>query len=188
MRYAEGLFVGYRHYDRAGIAPLFPFGHGLGYAASSSSDFQADAGDFASDRAGQAAGEPAQRRARAEGSTVVQVYVYRPEAPAGPAGARAQGLRQGASAAGVSRDVALELGARDFALYDLGSGQWRVAGGSYGIDAGFSAGDILPRTAVRLEGAVVAAERPVPAADPAGENRRVMAAAGYAVEGDFRQS
>ena len=31
VRYAEGLFVGYRHYDRAGIAPLFPFGHGLSY-------------------------------------------------------------------------------------------------------------------------------------------------------------
>ena len=31
VRYAEGVFIGYRHYDRAGIAPLFPFGHGLGY-------------------------------------------------------------------------------------------------------------------------------------------------------------
>ncbi|KAI1497186.1 glycosyl hydrolase family 3 N terminal domain-containing protein [Biscogniauxia marginata] len=29
--YGEGLFVGYKHYDRAGIAPLFPFGHGLSY-------------------------------------------------------------------------------------------------------------------------------------------------------------
>ncbi|KAI1491760.1 glycosyl hydrolase family 3 N terminal domain-containing protein [Biscogniauxia mediterranea] len=29
--YGEGLFVGYKHYDRASIAPLFPFGHGLSY-------------------------------------------------------------------------------------------------------------------------------------------------------------
>ncbi|KAI0601444.1 glycosyl hydrolase family 3 N terminal domain-containing protein [Biscogniauxia sp. FL1348] len=29
--YGEGLFVGYKHYDRAGIPPLFPFGHGLSY-------------------------------------------------------------------------------------------------------------------------------------------------------------
>ncbi|KAJ0122270.1 glycosyl hydrolase family 3 N terminal domain-containing protein [Diaporthe amygdali] len=29
--YGEGLYIGYRHYERANIAPLFPFGHGLSY-------------------------------------------------------------------------------------------------------------------------------------------------------------
>ncbi|KAF2001153.1 glycoside hydrolase family 3 protein, partial [Amniculicola lignicola CBS 123094] len=29
--YGEGLFIGYRHYERSKIAPLFPFGHGLTY-------------------------------------------------------------------------------------------------------------------------------------------------------------
>ncbi|GME48794.1 Periplasmic beta-glucosidase precursor [Neofusicoccum parvum] len=29
--YGEGIFIGYRHYDRCGIEPLFPFGHGLTY-------------------------------------------------------------------------------------------------------------------------------------------------------------
>ncbi len=31
--YGEGLYTGYRHYDSAKIAPLFPFGHGLSYSA-----------------------------------------------------------------------------------------------------------------------------------------------------------
>lgn len=31
MVYGEGLYIGYRHYERAGIAPLFAFGHGLSY-------------------------------------------------------------------------------------------------------------------------------------------------------------
>ena len=30
-RYKEGIFVGYRYYDAAGIEPLFPFGYGLSY-------------------------------------------------------------------------------------------------------------------------------------------------------------
>ncbi|KAL2200046.1 glycoside hydrolase superfamily [Corynascus similis CBS 632.67] len=29
--YGEGMYMGYRHYDRVGVAPLFPFGHGLSY-------------------------------------------------------------------------------------------------------------------------------------------------------------
>ncbi|KAH7060725.1 glycoside hydrolase superfamily [Macrophomina phaseolina] len=29
--YGEGIFIGYRHYERCGIEPLFPFGHGLSY-------------------------------------------------------------------------------------------------------------------------------------------------------------
>lgn len=29
--YGEGLYIGYRHYDRTGIPPLFPFGHGLSF-------------------------------------------------------------------------------------------------------------------------------------------------------------
>src|SRR5438270_13924588 len=31
VAYGEGIFVGYRHYDRAGIEPRFCFGHGLSY-------------------------------------------------------------------------------------------------------------------------------------------------------------
>ena len=31
MAYGEGIYIGYRHYERARITPLFPFGHGLSY-------------------------------------------------------------------------------------------------------------------------------------------------------------
>lgn len=31
MVYGEGIYIGYRHYDRVKLPPLFPFGHGLSY-------------------------------------------------------------------------------------------------------------------------------------------------------------
>ena len=33
VRYGEGVYVGYRGFDRLGLTPLFPFGHGLSYAS-----------------------------------------------------------------------------------------------------------------------------------------------------------
>ncbi|MBV9414933.1 MAG: glycoside hydrolase family 3 C-terminal domain-containing protein, partial [Solirubrobacterales bacterium] len=32
LAYDEGLFIGYRAYDRDGRSPRYPFGHGLGYS------------------------------------------------------------------------------------------------------------------------------------------------------------
>ncbi len=40
-RYKEGIFVGYRYYDAAGIKPLFPFGYGLSYT-----EFETDCTGF----------------------------------------------------------------------------------------------------------------------------------------------
>ena len=42
VRYGEGLFIGYRYYEKKGIAPRFPFGYGLSYTTFAYDKIQVD--------------------------------------------------------------------------------------------------------------------------------------------------
>ena len=154
VRYAEGLFVGYRHYDRAGIAPLFPFGHGLSYTRFELTELVADADAFAKSRRVMLRAGVRNSGARA-GSTVLQIYLQ----DRSGAGIRPEReLKAFAKihlAPGEVGTVPLELTARDFAFYDVANQQWKVEGGAYDILVGFSASEIVKRVAITLDACVV---------------------------------
>jgi beta-glucosidase len=81
LTYHEGLFIGYRRYDRDGREPLFPFGHGTGYttwAYESITLDQAPAGASGA-ASGVAVCVQVQNTGSRRGREVVQVYASRPD-------------------------------------------------------------------------------------------------------------
>jgi beta-glucosidase len=146
--YGEGLYVGYRHFDRANVAPLYPFGFGLTYTDFDYESLSAPA----SAKAGSTIEAVVTLKnvgARA-GKEVVQLYV----APRSPRVDRpAKELKAFAKvelAPGETRRVTLSLPAAAFAYWAPGQG-WRVDAGDYDLLVGASAGDVRLRAKVRLE-------------------------------------
>ena len=145
VRYEEGLFIGYRHYDKTGITPLFPFGFGLSYSAFSIADLAVDDSRFETDGDVTATVVVTNTGAR-EASTVVQLYVGDPAASVPRPAKELKAFAKLKLAAGESRTVSLSLDARSFAFYDVAGKRWVVEPGSFMLRAGFSSAD-LPLTA-----------------------------------------
>jgi beta-glucosidase len=150
VRYAEGVFVGYRHYDRAGIEPLFSFGHGLGYTQFELSDLAVaptDEGARASVTLTNIGSRP--------GATVVQIWVGDREVSAPRPARELRAFGKFALQPGETRKVAFDLPQRAFAWYDASSAAWRVERGVFEIAAGFSAGDIRASEELTLDDALL---------------------------------
>ena len=72
-RYKEGVFVGYRYYDAAGIKPLFPFGYGLSYT-----EFETACTGFALEDGAVTVEVTIRNTGRFSGKETVQLYYSAP--------------------------------------------------------------------------------------------------------------
>ncbi|KRB01638.1 beta-glucosidase [Devosia sp. Root685] len=145
VRYEEGIFVGYRHYDRLGMTPLYPFGFGLGYTSFALSDLTVDDRNFEADGDVTATLTVTNTGARA-GSTVVQLYVSDPEASSPRPAKELKAFAKVALEPGESREVTLTLDARSFAFFRAEAKHWLVESGEFTLSVGQSSAD-LPLTA-----------------------------------------
>jgi len=149
-RHTEGVFVGYRHYDARGIAPLFPFGHGLSYTTFRMSQVTARPNRDGS----VTASVTVRNTGRRAGAEVVQLYVGKPATEAVPQPPRQLGgFARVTLRPGESRRVTVRLPARAFAHWDVTTHGWLVPDGVYRVYAGSSSRDPrMSSTPVRLCG------------------------------------
>jgi beta-glucosidase len=140
VRYEEGVFIGYRHYDRHGTAPLFPFGFGLGYTSFALADLGIDASGFESDGHVTVSVTVANTGSRS-GSEVLQLYVGDDEASLPRPEQELKTFAKVHLEAGESRRVTLGLDDRAFAFYSEKAKHWMVEAGSFTLRVARSAAD-----------------------------------------------
>jgi beta-glucosidase len=148
--YAEGVFSGYRHFDAHGIAPRFPFGHGLSYARFEYGPLTLSHGSIAPGEAIEARIEARNAGERA-GSEVVQLYVADLEASLPRPPQQLAAFAKIALAPGEMETVVLRVEPRAFAFFDARKNAWVVEPGVFELRAGRSSRAIRSTARVLLE-------------------------------------
>jgi beta-glucosidase len=156
VTYKEGIFVGYRGYERNHVAPRFPFGYGLSYTTFSFANLTT-APDGGSAGMFNVAFDVTNTGDRA-GATVAQVYVADPEGKVPEPPKQLKGFARVTLKPGETQHVTVALDPRAFAYYDVAAGKWAVAPGEYGVLVGGSSAEIALKGSVSVSGLVLGAD------------------------------
>lgn len=141
VRYGEGLFIGYRYYDKKEIAPLFPFGHGLSYTTFEYQALHLEADSLTPDEALRLQVTLRNSGTR-RGQEVVQVYIRDVEACLTRPPKELKAFAKVTLAPGESRTLVFTLPPEALAFYDDAHGAWVVEPGEFIVLVGRSAADI----------------------------------------------
>ena len=153
QRYAEGLFIGYRHYESRSVEPRFWFGHGLSYGTVEwgSPTASATTIDVASLHDSSVTVDvPVVNTGERPATVVVQGYVV----PIDPEVERpTRELKSWAKtvvAGGETVTVGLDFGDSAFHHWDTASGRWTITPGEYDIVLASSADPAAEHARIRL--------------------------------------
>ncbi|WNM31938.1 glycoside hydrolase family 3 C-terminal domain-containing protein [Streptomyces sp. Li-HN-5-11] len=152
VRYGEGLFVGYRGYDRMKRDVAFPFGHGLSYTTFEYRDLHVGTTDDGIDVTVTVANTGTRG-----GHEVVQVYLAKDGGVQRPP-VELKAFRSVRLAPGESSAVRLSIPREDLAHWDIALHRWVVEGGTYTVHAGASSRDL--RLSQEVDVAADAVRRP----------------------------
>lgn len=137
QRYSEGLFVGYRYYDKRRLEPLFPFGFGLSYTCFEYRAIRLSSSSLTPGQQLTVSVEIANQGERF-GKEVVQLYLAPPTCRLPREVQALKAFAKVALEPGQSAWVELHLDWDDFAYYDPALARWVVDSGEYQLRVGGS--------------------------------------------------
>ncbi|MCH5325478.1 MAG: glycoside hydrolase family 3 C-terminal domain-containing protein [Eubacterium sp.] len=137
----EGVFVGYRYYDKKEMDVLFPFGHGLSYTTFEYSDLRLSS-DNITDQDTITVSVTVTNTGSCFGKEIVQLYVADNTGFAVRPVKELKGFEKIALDAGESKTVTFTLDKRSFSYYHEELGDWYAPTGKYTVMVGKSSADI----------------------------------------------
>ena len=143
VQYREGLYVGYRYYQTAGVPVAFPFGYGLSYTTFEYSDLKADEKGVTL---------TVTNTGNCAGAEIVQLYVAKQDAKVFRPAQELKGFAKVFLAPGESRTVSIALDDKAFRYWNVKTDRWEVEGGSYQLRVGASSADIRLTAEVSVKG------------------------------------
>lgn len=150
VRYAEGVFVGYRYYDAKKLPVRYAFGHGLSYTTFTYENLRLSAERVAEGETLTAAVDVTNTGSRG-GKEVVQFYVADRTGTPGRPEKELKGFAKVALAPGETKTVTVELDTRAFQWYHEGLKGWYAASGAYEVQVCRSAAQPVLCAAVQYE-------------------------------------
>ncbi|VUC84201.1 beta-glucosidase [Raoultella terrigena] len=139
--YGEGLFVGYRYYDKRRMTPLFPFGFGLSYSRFTYGQAELSASRVGPDETLTVSFTLTNDGDRA-GKEIAQLYVSAPDGELIREDRALKAFCKVALAPGESRRVSLQLPIADLACYHPGLSDWVITPGLWQVRIGGSSRDL----------------------------------------------
>jgi beta-glucosidase len=152
VRYGEGIFIGYRAYDKGNQPVSYPFGFGLSYTSFEISDVQVEVnGSVAEGDLSVEVTATVANTGSMAGAEVVQVYVGDVESTVAQPIRELKGFSKVALAPGESTSVSIALRERAFAHWSTPHGRWAVEAGEFEIAVGTSSRDLVATNTVILD-------------------------------------
>jgi beta-glucosidase len=148
--YGEGVFIGYRHYDKRDIEPLFPFGYGLSYTTFAYTDINVSARSIK--ESDSLTVEVAVKNVgRVPGKEVIQLYVHEQKPAVVRPEKELKAFAKVALDPAEEKTVTFKLSKRDFAYYDAALQDWSVCSGNFDILVGGSSRDLPLKQTIEIQ-------------------------------------
>lgn len=141
VEYREGIFIGYRYYEKKNIIPLFPFGHGLSYTQFEYSKLKTESEWFPGSKP-LTVKIDITNTGKLFGKEIVQLYVEDAVCSVIRPVKELKGFDKVSLKQGETKTVKFNLDDRSFAFWDDKTGSWRIEQGIFKIHIGASSADI----------------------------------------------
>ena len=139
--YAEGIYVGYRYFDKHKVEPLFPFGYGLSYTNFDYSDLEVSPKNASSGQPIEVTLKVRDTGSRA-GAEVVELYLHDEHSTVDRPVQELKGFRRVELAAGETKVVRFTLDPKALAFYSTAKKSWVAEPGQFDVLVGTSSRDI----------------------------------------------